>query len=234
SGRQEALASLYVRASKYVFAATAPLCVFAFVFADEIMLFYMGKPGFELAAVAVRFLCVSYAGLIFSGVARCVARGMGILVPEVRSSLIVLVLNAVLSIVLVIHYGFKGALTGTMVASVVGYVYYMSAFSKRTGFSLQKVVREVYAGAALACLGATGLSWLATQWASSLGLPANRIGYGVVFASAATAFFGAYTLLAFTLRYVTVGEVTSVIGALGLPPLRRKGADENEDANRPE
>jgi len=222
SGRHEALTTLYVSASKYVFAATAPLCAFAIVFADEIMLFYMGEPGFELAAVAIRFLCVSYAGFMFSGVARCIARGMGILVPELRSSLIVLVLNAVLSVALVMVYGFRGALTGTMIASVAGYVYYMTAFSKRTGFSLQRILREVYAGATLACLAATGLSLLAAHWMSGLDLPTNRIGYGAVVAGAAATFFGAYTLLAFALRYVTIAEVRSVIGALGLPFLRPK------------
>ena len=228
SGRHEALTDLYVRASKYVFAATAPLCAFAFVFADEIMLFYMGEPGFELAAVAARFLVVAYCGQMFSGVARCVARGMGILTPEMRSSLVVLVLNAVLSVTLVMAYGFTGALTGTLVASVVGYLYCMTAFSRKSGFSLRRIVKEVYAGAAVACAGATCLSWLAVRAVSELELPANRIGYGLVFVCAAGVFFATYVVLVFAVRYVTLGEVTSVIGALNLPSLKRKASADGQ------
>ena len=229
SGRHEALTDLYVRASKYVFAATAPLCAFAFVFADEIMLLYMGKPGFELAAVAARFLVVAYCGQMFSGVARCVARGMGILTPEMGSSLVVLVLNAVLSVTLVMIYGFTGALTGTMVASVVGYLYCMTTFSRKSGFSLSRIVTEVYAGATVACAGSTCLSWLAVSWVSNLDLPANRIGYGLVFVCGAGVFFGAYAALVFAVRYVTFGEVASVIEALNLPFLERKAPADGQD-----
>ena len=222
AGKHEILTDLYVRASKYVMAATAPLCVFAIVFADEIMLFYMGGPGFELAAVATRFLSVSYCALLFCGVPKCVARGMGILGPEMGSSLVVLALNAVLSFVLVLKYGFIGALTGTMVASVAGYLYYMVRFHKMTAFSLWHTLRHAYFGAAMACLGAASVTWFVGRWATGLRLPENRAGYGAVLLAEGAVFFGLYAILALALGYISRDDVATVTGALNWRIFGRK------------
>ena len=214
SDRHEVLADLYVRASKYVMAATAPLCVFTIVFADEIMLLYMGGPGFELAAVAVRFLSISYCAFLFCGVPKCVARGMGILGPEMGAALVVLVLNASLSLVLVLKYGFTGALTGTTVASLVGYLYYMTRFHRMTAFSLWQTIRYAYLGAAMACVGATGATWFVSRWVAGLGLPQNRAGYGVALLAEGAVFFGLYASLAFALGYISRDDVATITQAL--------------------
>jgi len=221
SDRHDALAALYHRASRYMMAVTAPMCVFVTVFANDIMLLYMGETGYEMAATAVRFLSVAYCSFLFCAVPKCVARGMAVLKPEMGASLVVLVLNAVLSYVLVLRYGFVGALTGTMVASVAGYVYYMVTFHRKTEFSLRRVLKEVYLRAAVACAGAVPVGWWAGQWAWSLDLPSNRWGYAVVFVAEGAAFTLAYAVLVFLVRCITWEDVTTVVEALNWPILRR-------------
>ena len=221
SDRHDALDALYHRASRYMMAVTAPMCVFVMVFANDIMLLYMGETGYEMAATAVRFLAVAYCSFLFCAVPKSVARGMAVLKPEVGASLVVLVLNAALSYVLVLRYGFVGALYGTMVASIAGYVYYMVTFHRKTQFSLRRVIEQVYLRAAVACAGAVPVGWLAGRWAWSMDLPSNRWGYGVVFVAEGAAFTLAYAVLVFLVRCITWEDVTTVAKALNWPILKR-------------
>ena len=61
------------------------------------------------------------------GPAYWVLAGRGILRPSVYSALLASVLNIVLSFVLIMRWGFAGAVFGTAIPMVIGSVYFMIA-----------------------------------------------------------------------------------------------------------
>jgi len=120
---------LYLKGSKYLYTIVIPVAFFLCISADIIMRVWMGRD-YPISALVIRFLTIGYFINLLAGVATHIARGMGKVNYEVRSSTLVPVLNIILSIILIIKMGLIGALIATTFSVSVGSLYYILMFHK--------------------------------------------------------------------------------------------------------
>ncbi len=139
------LRKLYHRGSKYLSLLTLPVALFMVGHAHPIMTLWMGKSGFRDSALALQILSIGYVFVLLVSMARLVARGMGIPQYEMRSSVLIAVLNVVLSAVLIIRMGFIGALLGTAIAGTAGSLFFILSFNRRIGESTAHFFKKIFA-----------------------------------------------------------------------------------------
>ena len=157
------LQKLYHRGSKYLSLLAFPLAFFIIANASLIIIFWMGNrgfPGFTESVLALQVLSVGYVFILLVSMGRLIARGIGIPQYEMRSSVLIVILNITLSIVLIIEMGFIGALLGTTLSGIIGSTYFFCAFNRRIGESAFSFIRKIFIGPFLFCLVSLGISML--------------------------------------------------------------------------
>ncbi len=196
------LQKLYYRGSKYLAMVTLPLIFFTVTNASALVRLWLGE-GYGLVAYALQVLSLGYLAYLLVGMGRLVARGMGVPQFEMRAALLITGLNVLLSAGLIMVAGFKGALYGTALSSIVGSLYFMSLFHRYLGRPFWKMIGvTVYPVPLAACLSGVGISLLATRGLAILGgPPAGRLDAFVSLLLGASVFFGVYVLVLLILGY---------------------------------
>ncbi len=171
------LQKLYHRGSKYLCLLTFPVAFFIVPNASLIMILWLGQTGFNRSALALQILSIGYVFMLLVSMGRLIARGMGIPQYEMRSSLLIVIMNIVLSVVLIMKFGFVGALWGTTISGTLGSLYFIRSFHRRTKESIVLILRKIYAPPFIFCI----ISLLASLLVHTLVImllhfaPANRI-----------------------------------------------------------
>jgi O-antigen/teichoic acid export membrane protein len=166
-GNRARLWALYLKGTAYLVAAGTPLLVFTVVGAGPILRVWLGSELPE-ARQAIQVLAVGYYANLLSGMAYTVAVGIGKPELEMRRSLLVTVLNLVLSACLIPLIGFVGAPLGTTVALIAGTIYLIGRFHAEFAQPLSTFV-PVLRGPALLALPTAGAAWLLLQGGHRLG-----------------------------------------------------------------
>ncbi len=148
---KHSLQKLYYRGSKYLCLLAFPIAFFVVSNASLVMTLWLGEPGFKESALALQILSIAYVLLLTASMGRLIARGMGIPQYEMRSSVLIVVMNIFLSIILIIKLGFSGALLGTSISAASGSIYFIVSFHRRIKESLFFVVRKIYASLLFFC-----------------------------------------------------------------------------------
>ncbi|MGC8867466.1 MAG: oligosaccharide flippase family protein [Elusimicrobiales bacterium] len=140
-GDRQKLLDAYLRGTKYLALITFPLFVFLIVSASHIMMIWMGE-GYEKSARVIQILAVGTIFHILVGVGYSVS--LAIDKPEISmsSSLLYTVLNFVLSIVLILKFGFIGAVWGTTISLLIGCGYFFWRLHKEIHLSLVNFVKK--------------------------------------------------------------------------------------------
>jgi O-antigen/teichoic acid export membrane protein len=125
-GRQ-ALINVFLRGSKYLISASTPLLVFVAVNAPVIMLAWMG-PGYEPASTVIRVLSLGYYLATVTGVASSIAAGVARTDLDMKFGVLMAAVNLLLSLFLILTFGFAGMLAGTCAALAVSSLYYFRLF----------------------------------------------------------------------------------------------------------
>lgn len=146
------LQKLYHRGSKYLCILTLPMAFFIISNASLIMTFWMGKTGFKESALALQILSIGYVFMLLVSMGRLIARGMGIPQYEMRSSVLLIVMNIILSVILIIKLGFIGALLGTTISGALGSLYFIYSFHRYIKESLFNTLKKIYANPFLFCV----------------------------------------------------------------------------------
>jgi len=201
------LQKLYHRGSKYLSLLTFPLAFFIIANASLIIILWMGNrgfPGFTESVLALQVLSVGYVFMLLVSMGRLIARGIGIPQYEMRSSVIIVILNITLSIILIIKLGFTGALLGTTLSGIIGSTYFFCAFNRRIGESVFSLIRKIFIGPFLFCLVSLGISMLADYFFVLLFLApaANRLDAFIQLLVKGLIFLGVYLLCLFKSGYV--------------------------------
>lgn len=138
-GERPKLVEAYLRSTKYMVFFVLPLFVFLIVAAPELMLAWMGK-GFESSVLIIRVLSVAWMMNAFAQVAGTVC--IAIDKPQIMSSgsVIMVVLNIILSIVLIKIFGFYGVAWGTLLAVNTGTVYYVARLNKELNMPFSRII----------------------------------------------------------------------------------------------
>ena len=213
-----ALNSLYTKGTKYLVLVALPLALFAIVNASAIMHLWMGKAGYEKSALAIQILTIGYTFFLVNSIGRLMARGMGAPQFEMVSSLIVLGLNILLSITLIILFGFIGALIGTSVSAVIGSLYFMNRFHRHIERKIRSFLIEVYLKPVIACIFACGTLLAIDLLFYSLDFsPSGRIGYFVYLGVKGFVFSGIYLLCIYIIKYMDEYDMNVLLTTIKIP-----------------
>ena len=213
-----ALNNLYTRGTKYIVFLTFPLSLFVITNASPIMHFWMGGPGYEKSALAIQILTIGYSFVLVNGIGKLIARGMGVPQFEMISALIILGLNILLSITLIILFGFVGTLIGTSVSAIVGSMFFLNRFHKHIKRSIISFLRGVYLKPIFACIFAFFASLTVDLLFHFLGFsPSGRVGYLVYLGTKGFVFSGIYLLCILVVRYMDEYDINVLLTTIKIP-----------------
>ncbi len=128
---KEALTKLYLRATKYLVMVAVPLLFLLVSLAPTIVHVWLKVEHQKEIVWAIRALSLGYFFNIITGIVTALARGIERPEYEMRSSAFILIMNFVLSVVLIIKFGFAGALIGTVSALIIGNSFYLIYFQTK-------------------------------------------------------------------------------------------------------
>ncbi|MGR3174888.1 MAG: oligosaccharide flippase family protein [Candidatus Scalindua sp.] len=212
------LNNLYTRGTKYIVFLMFPLSLFVITNALPIMHFWMGGTGYEKSALAIQILTIGYSFFLVNSVGRLMARGMGVPQFEMISALIILGLNILLSITLIILFGFIGALIGTSTSAIIGSSFFMIRFHKHIKRTIKSFLREVCMKPFFACVIAILTSFTIDFLFYFLAFsPSGRTGYLIYLSLKGIIFSGTYLLFIFTVKYLDEYDKEVFLSAIKLP-----------------
>jgi len=134
----------YLLASKYVALLTIALVAFLVLEARSVLLLWLG-PGFEDSVILVQILAIGYGVNVLGGAASQTGAGIGRPEFDMRATVILSVLNPILSLILVRQFQAPGAAAGTTLAMVVSAVYLLVIFHRKyVGESVWQVIVDIY------------------------------------------------------------------------------------------
>ncbi len=198
-----ALNALYTRGTKYIVLLTFPLSIFVITNASPIMGFWMSGTGYEKSALAIQILTIGYSFFLINSVGRLMARGMGMPQYEMVSALVILGLNILLSIVLIIIFGYIGALIGTSTSAIIGSSIFMIRFHRHIKRTIISFLRDVCLKPFFACIIAAPVSLIIDLLFHIINFsPSERTGCFVYLGLKGVIFVGTYLLSIFTVRYL--------------------------------
>lgn len=160
----------YMLASKYVSMLTVALVAFLIAEARSVMTLWLG-PGFEESVLLIQVLAIGYGANVLGGAASQTGAGVGRPEFDMRSTVLLSILNPILSILLVRRFGAAGAAAGTSLAFVVATVYLLVTFHRNyVRNSVRTIFRDIYlrpiAAGVFANLAVIGFHRLVPQLAS--------------------------------------------------------------------
>jgi O-antigen/teichoic acid export membrane protein len=134
----------YMLASKYVSMLTVAMVAFLVLEAQSVITLWLGS-GFESSVILVQILAVGYGANVLGGAASQTGAGVGRPEFDMRSTVLLSLLNPILSIFLVQRLGAPGAAAGTSLAFITSTVYLLVIFHRNyVQTSVGKILREVY------------------------------------------------------------------------------------------
>ncbi|MFQ5900252.1 MAG: flippase [Thermodesulfobacteriota bacterium] len=198
---KENLQKLYHRGSKYLGLLTFPIAFFTVSNASWIMTLWLGETGFKESVLALQILSIGYVFMLLVSMGRLIARGMGIPQYEMRSSILIVIMNTVLSIILIMRFGFIGALLGTTISGIVGSIYFIYSFHCHIKQPLLDALKKLYVNPLIFCI----ISFFASMLISRVLIheyPVNRIEAFYSLLISGSLFLGVYLLTLFKSRYI--------------------------------
>jgi O-antigen/teichoic acid export membrane protein len=123
---------------------TVAMVAFLVLEAQSVITLWLGS-GFESSVILVQILAVGYGANVLGGAASQTGAGVGRPEFDMRSTVLLSLLNPILSIFLVQRLGAPGAAAGTSLALITSTVYLLVIFHRNyVQTSVGKILREVY------------------------------------------------------------------------------------------
>jgi O-antigen/teichoic acid export membrane protein len=220
---RERILRTYYLASKYVAMMTVAMVSYVVLEARSLVNLWIG-PGFEDSVVLIQVLAIGYGANVLGASASQTGAGVGRPEFDMRSTVLLAVVNPILSLLLVREFGAPGAALGTSIALVISAGYLLIAFHREyLEDSVWSMFRDIQIrpilAAMLANLAVVGFHQLAPRVADF-----QEIRYLVVVKMALdfAIFATVYTVVLIALRQLTVMDWKNFMGiaALGFELLR--------------
>jgi O-antigen/teichoic acid export membrane protein len=136
----------YLLASKYVAMLTVAMVAFLAMEARSVLTLWLGT-GFENSVILVQILAIGYGANVLGGVESQTGAGVGRPEFDMRSTVLLGILNPILCIILVQKFGAAGAAAGTTCAFVIATTYLLISFHRHyIKNSAGAILRHVYIG----------------------------------------------------------------------------------------
>lgn len=119
-----------VRSTRYLAIVAVPLFAFFICFAGDIVFIWLGE-GYDQAAMTLRLLSFAHVVSVVASAMALISQGMAAPGVQMRTTLIQATLNILLSLVLVMRFGFYGAVVGTTVSVIVGGLLLFAWFGRK-------------------------------------------------------------------------------------------------------
>jgi O-antigen/teichoic acid export membrane protein len=119
----------YFTVSKYIAILTVSAVAFLFLEAKPLVRLWLGK-SFDQSGVIIQVLAIGYGVNILGGTASQIAAGVGRPEFDMHSTILLSIVNPILSFVLVRRFGAAGAAAGTTIALVTAAIYLLSVFHR--------------------------------------------------------------------------------------------------------
>ena len=126
---REKILQTYALASRYMSMVTVSMVAFVVLEAPSLVRLWIGS-GFEQSVVLIQILAVGYGANVLGGAASQTGAGIGRPEFDMRSTIVLSILNPILSVLLVRHYGAAGAAAGTSLAMIVAAGYLLVTFHR--------------------------------------------------------------------------------------------------------
>jgi O-antigen/teichoic acid export membrane protein len=157
----------YLLVSRYVAMVTIAMVAFLVLEARSVVTFWVGNT-FESSVVLVQILAIGYGANVLGGAASQTGAGVGRPEFDMRGTVLLAVLNPILSLLLVQKFGAPGAAAGTTIAFVLSTGYLLATFhrnylSTRVAAVFQSVYMRPIAAAGLANVAVLGFHELTPQ-----------------------------------------------------------------------
>jgi O-antigen/teichoic acid export membrane protein len=134
----------YTLASKYVTMLTVAIVAYLVLEARSVVNLWIGG-GFEQSVILIQILAIGYGVNVLGGAASQTGAGIGRPEFDMRSTVLLAVVNPILSLLLVRKFGAPGAAAGTSCAMVVAALYLLWSFHKHyVGDSIWQVLRDTH------------------------------------------------------------------------------------------
>jgi O-antigen/teichoic acid export membrane protein len=134
----------YFLVSKYVAMVTVGLVTLLILEADSLVKLWLGT-GFEQSVFLIQILAIGYGANVLGGTASQIGAGVGRPEFDMQSTILLSILNPILSILLVQKFGAAGAAAGTSLALLSATVYLLAVFHRNyMGVSFWSVLRDIY------------------------------------------------------------------------------------------
>jgi O-antigen/teichoic acid export membrane protein len=126
----EKIRRTYYLASKYVCMLTVALVAYVILEARSLVMFWIGQ-GFESSVILIQILAIGYGANVAGGAASQTGAGIGRPEFDMKSTVLLAVLNPILSLLLVQRFGAAGAAAGTTVAMVSATIFLLVIFHRQ-------------------------------------------------------------------------------------------------------
>jgi O-antigen/teichoic acid export membrane protein len=161
---QEKILRTYLLVSKYVGMVTVAAVAFLVLDAGSLVYLWLGS-GFEQSAFLIQILAIGYGVNVLGGAASQTGAGVGRPEFDMQATILLSVINPVLSLLLVREFGAPGAATGTSLALTISAVYLLIIFHRNyMKTPVWPVLRDIYArpifSALLASIAVLGFHYL--------------------------------------------------------------------------
>jgi O-antigen/teichoic acid export membrane protein len=151
----------YLIISKYIAILTVAAVAFLLLDAKSLVRLWLGD-SFDQSAFLIQILAIGYGANILGGAASQIGAGVGRPEFDMHSTILLSIVNPILSFLLVRRFGAPGAAAGTSIALVTAAAYLLLVFHRKyLGTSLWSVLEAIYvrpiASAALAVSALLGI-----------------------------------------------------------------------------
>jgi O-antigen/teichoic acid export membrane protein len=168
---REKIRQTYYVTSKYVCMMTVAVMAFIILEAHSVVNFWIGE-GFESSVILIQILAIGYGVNVMGGAASQTGAGIGRPEFDMKSTVLLTVINPILSVVLVHHFGSAGAAAGTSIALVVAAIYLLVIFHREyLENSVWTILRDVQArpivAAAVAACAVAGFHTVVPRFAEA-------------------------------------------------------------------
>jgi O-antigen/teichoic acid export membrane protein len=212
----------YILASRYVAMVTIALVAFFVLEAGSLVTLWLGR-GFDESVVLVQILAIGYGVNALGGAASQTGAGVGRPEFDMRSTVLLMIVNPILSLFLIRNFGAPGAAAGTSISLVVAAFYLLFMFHRKyVNDSVWAAVREIYARPFVSATLATVCVLVLHQASNVQALADLRYLVPLKLLVDSVVFAPIYVALLIAFRQVTVLDWKNFVGlmAFGLEFLR--------------
>lgn len=210
----------YEMGSKYISLMASPVFIFLILCAPRLIYVWMGA-GYDNAVIALRILSVGWLiNTVLGSVGSAFVQALNKPQVQMRGALLNIFLNPVLSVLLLLKYGFAGAMVGTTTAISLSALYFTWDLHREFDLPLYRFLLSALFLPAFISAACAAAIWLAFSGLNGFtGLP-SKIASAVIIGLQAIAFSALYTAFLYYIKPIRRIDADRILG-VGQGILRR-------------